>query len=61
MGFYLLLAPKSVATGVGFDLSAIQGDPFHGDQPFSAKHPHYYTNTLPSASLLSERNPDNVR
>src|ERR1700684_2184931 len=40
MGFDLLLAPKCVSTGVGFNLGAIQRHPFPGDQSFSTQHPH---------------------
>ena len=38
MSIQLVFTPKRVATRIGLDLGAIQGDSFHGDQAFGTQH-----------------------
>lgn len=56
MRFDLLLTPKRVAAGIGFDLGAIQRHPFHGNQPLGTQHAEHLHKQIvePALELRAE-------
>ena len=53
MCFNLFFAAKRVSACVRLDLGAIQGYPFHGDQPFGAEHTHHLHKQVVERLLMS--------